>query len=59
MIDTISFLGDFSCSDLLIEHSENKINMYFKNKVGPGMLQSNVRQVCVYNLQKINAIRTE
>ena len=42
---------------VLIEHSENKVIMYFKNKVGPGVRQSSVHQP--YPLQKFLTERTE
>ena len=42
---------------LSIEHSENKIVMYFENEVGPGVLQSSVQQTC--NLQKFHITRAE
>ena len=32
------------CSREEVEHSENKINTYFENDVGPGVLMRSVQQ---------------
>ena len=40
-----------------MEHPENKINRYFGNKVGPGVLHSNVQETCT--LQESHTKTTE
>ena len=40
-----------------IEHSENKVNAYFENEVGPGMLQSSIKETFI--LKEIQTTRIE
>ena len=47
---------EYSRSDQ-IEHSENKVNTYFENEVGPEELQSSIQET--YNLQNFRTTRTE